>query len=156
MMSTVIVVTSMNDSRLGAKLNHASRVSTAMISTVGTNTEEILFASRPMAGLLDCAAHHFDNARQRGVAPVFGLEQKVPEVLSVPPVTVSPVFFSTGIGSPVSMDRPPGTPSTITPSTGIFRPGAREGFIEADPEMERPVPRRCDHARVFGLTNDRA
>ena len=49
---------------------------------------------------------------------------KLPDWLSVPPVTWSPGFFSTGTGSPVSIDSSTVLrPSSTTPSTGIFSPG---------------------------------
>ena len=97
-----------------------------MISTVGTNTEEILSASRPIAGLLDCARRTISIMRASAVSAPMRLawNRKVPAVLSVPPVTSSPTFFPTGIGSPVSMDSSTlEWPSMITPSTGIFSPG---------------------------------
>ena len=50
--------------------------------------------------------------------------RKLPVLFSVPPITSSPLPFSTGIGSPVSMDSSTlDCPSKITPSTGIFSPG---------------------------------
>ena len=48
----------------------------------------------------------------------------VPVPLIVPPVTRAPVSFSTGMGSPVTIDSSTELrPSTTTPSTGIFSPG---------------------------------
>src|SRR5699024_2613935 len=47
-----------------------------------------------------------------------------PSLLTEPPITSSPLYFSTGTDSPVSMDSSiADLPSTIVPSTGIFSPG---------------------------------
>ena len=49
---------------------------------------------------------------------------KDPFVLSVPETTLSPIFFCTGIGSPVTIDSSTKEdPSIMRPSTGIFAPG---------------------------------
>ena len=49
---------------------------------------------------------------------------KLPDWLMVPPLTRSPSVFSTGIGSPVSIDSSTVLrPSSTTPSTGILSPG---------------------------------
>ena len=49
---------------------------------------------------------------------------KEPEPFSVPPVTASPSVFSTGTGSPVSMDSSTALrPSITVPSMGILSPG---------------------------------
>ena len=48
---------------------------------------------------------HADDARQHGVRPVWVTRSvKLPDVFSVPPVACMPDVFSTGTGSPVSMD----------------------------------------------------
>ena len=47
-----------------------------------------------------------------------------PVPFTVPPVTWSPGTFSTGIGSPVTIDSSMAlVPSSTTPSTGTFSPG---------------------------------
>ena len=49
---------------------------------------------------------------------------KLPDWLTVPPMTGSPGSFSTGMGSPVSIDSSTVLrPSSTTPSTGILSPG---------------------------------
>ena len=49
---------------------------------------------------------------------------KLPDWLRVPPLTLSPGAFSTGTGSPVSIDSSTVLrPSCTTPSTGIWSPG---------------------------------
>jgi len=48
----------------------------------------------------------------------------LPVVFSVPPMTSSPGFLATGIGSPVSIASfTADAPSVTTPSTGTFSPG---------------------------------
>ena len=48
----------------------------------------------------------------------------LPVVLIVPPITSSPIFVETGIGSPVTIDWSTAEePSVTTPSTGIRSPG---------------------------------
>ena len=50
--------------------------------------------------------------------------RKLPEPFTVPPVTRSPVCFSTGMGSPVTSDSSIELePSTIKPSVATFSPG---------------------------------
>ena len=47
-----------------------------------------------------------------------------PDLFILAPITVLPIFFSTGILSPVSMDSSIDVlPSIISPSTGSFSPG---------------------------------
>ncbi len=51
-------------------------------------------------------------------------KRKAPVVFSVPPTTWAPALFSTGMGSPVSMDSSSqDEPSVTTPSTGTRSPG---------------------------------
>ena len=48
----------------------------------------------------------------------------LPVVFRVAPMTSSPIFLATGIGSPVSIDSSTAdAPSVTTPSTAIFSPG---------------------------------
>ena len=48
----------------------------------------------------------------------------LPVVFTVAPMTASPIFLETGIGSPVSIDSSTAeAPSVTTPSTAIFSPG---------------------------------
>src|SRR5207249_4341515 len=71
--------------------------------------------------LQGCRVAH-ENAGLGG-APVARI-RSVPDPLSVAPITVSPECFSTGTGSPVSIDSSTADdPSITTPSTGIRSPG---------------------------------
>ena len=58
-------------------------------------------------------------------APTFSAQTtKAPVVLSVAPITLSPIRLLTGSGSPVSMDSSIALlPSVTVPSTGTFSPG---------------------------------
>ena len=57
--------------------------------------------------------------------PTFvAVNSKLPCLLMVAPITVSPTFFSTGILSPVTIDSSTADcPFATVPSTGIFSPG---------------------------------
>ena len=75
-----------------------------------------------------CAAPWRPSRRSRDSmvsAPTFSARMtSVPFRLSVPPVTASPSVFSTGSGSPVSMDSSiDERPSITAPSTGTLSPG---------------------------------
>ena len=49
---------------------------------------------------------------------------KLPVLFIVPPITLAPGSFSTGIDSPVTIDSSTALrPSSTTPSTGTFSPG---------------------------------
>src|SRR6266849_9278409 len=71
-----------------------------------------------------------------------------PVVLIVAPITRSLGFFSTGIGSPVTIDSSTELmPSTTTPSAGTFSPGLTRirspGTTRSSGTSYSPV--RCDH-----------
>ena len=83
-------------------------------------------ASRSMGARDTCAWRISATMRASTLASpsVVARYRKLPVVFSVPPATVSPGFFSTGMGSPVSIDSfTKLDPSTISPSTGSFSPG---------------------------------
>ena len=83
--------------------------------------------------------------------PTFSaLMTKLPVPLSVAPVTGSPGDFSTGIGSPVTIDSSTVlVPSRTTPSTGTFSPGRTrrrspglhvlEGHVGLGPVVSHPA-----------------
>ena len=65
---------------------------------------------------------------------------KPPVPFTVPPVTRSPAAFSTGIGSPVTIDSSTALrPSSTTPSTGTFSPGRTRSRSPAMDLLERDV-----------------
>ena len=127
MISTVKVVTSTKPARgSGPKLNQARAVSTATISTDGTNTAATRSANRPSGGLLFCACRTLAMIWASTVSSPTRVawNTKVPDWFTVPPVTGSPSRLTTGRGSPVSMDSSTvDWPPMSRPSTGIFSPG---------------------------------
>ncbi len=63
---------------------------------------------------------------------------KLPDWLRVPPLTLSPGAFSTGTGSPVSIDSSTVLrPSCTTPSTGIWSPGRTRSRSPTATVLER-------------------
>ncbi len=103
-----------------------TKVSRAMPMTVGTKTAATLSARRWMGALEPWASSTMRMIWARTVSrPTRSArKRKVPVPLMVAPTTSSPGFFSTGMGSPVSMDSSTAlAPSVTTPSTGIFSPG---------------------------------
>jgi hypothetical protein len=110
----------------GPATYQATKVSVAAIRTSGTNTSLTLSASRWMGALLPCAWRTRSTMRARAVSRPTRVARitNEPLWLSVPPMTSSPDATSTGIGSPVSIDRSSvDAPPTITPSTGTRSPG---------------------------------
>ena len=95
-------------------------------TTAGTNQPETTSASRWMGARLRCASITIRTIWARSVSfPTRSARMtNDPVPLSVAPVTRSPSRFSTGTGSPVTIDSSTAdVPETATPSTGIFSPG---------------------------------
>src|SRR3989338_5982132 len=108
------------------KVSQMPRVTNEIINTIGTKIPEILSASACIGARLPCASSTILMIWARKVSePTFVvLNVKALLVLIVPVTTLSPIFFSTGIGSPVTMASSINEePSTIIPSTGILAPG---------------------------------
>ena len=73
---------------------------------------------------LGLADHPHDLGQQRFAADALGPHHEAAGAVDVPPITRSPAAFSTGIGSPVTIDSSTAlAPSSTTPSTGTFSPG---------------------------------
>ena len=127
MMSTATALTMACARRgSGPMKNHSAKVSTATPSTAGTNQPATLSASAWIGARLRCASATICTIRASIVSPPTrsARMRKLPVPLIVPPVTGSSAAFSTGIGSPVSMDSSTfDFPSSTTPSTGILSPG---------------------------------
>jgi hypothetical protein len=74
--------------------------------------------------------------------------------LTVAPMTRSPGFFSTGMGSPVIMDSSIAlAPSSTTPSTGTFSPGrtrSRSPTCTLSSATSSSVPSPRTRRAVFG------
>ena len=94
--------------------------------TNGTNTALMRSAKRWTGALLPCASSTRRTIWASAVSePTFvARNMNVPSLLMVAPMTWSPAFFSTGMGSPVSIDSSTALwPDVTTPSTGTFSPG---------------------------------
>ena len=97
-----------------------------MTTTAGTNQDATRSASRWIGARVRCASPTMRTICASSVsAPTRSARiTSVPVPLIVPPVTRAPGSFSTGMGSPVTIDSSTELrPSTTTPSTGIFSPG---------------------------------
>jgi len=85
---------------------------------------------------------------------------KLPVVLTVAPVTLSPGFFSAGRGSPVIMDSSTALrPSSTTPSTGTFSPGrtrSRSPRTISSSGMSSSVPSSRRRRARLGARSSRA
>ena len=90
----------------GPKLSHASALVMAIIMMTGTKYAEITSAKRPIGGLEFCARLTIliICASAVSLPTRVALKRIEPVLLMVPAATASPSAFSTGIGSPVSMD----------------------------------------------------
>ena len=106
--------------------HQARNVTTAMISTIGTNTEEIRSARRAIGALPDCASETSRPIWAKVVSEptrVVSMTSR-PEVLTVAPVTSSPSPTRCGTDSPVSSEVSIAlAPWRTIPSVAIFSPG---------------------------------
>ncbi|MOA22470.1 hypothetical protein D3C78_1430270 [compost metagenome] len=110
----------------GPKKNQTIKVSRAAAITAGTNQAVTWSTSAWMGNRAPWADSTMRMMRASIVsAPVWVTRSvKLPEVFRVPPVACMPGCFSTGTGSPVSMDSSTyELPSMTSPSSGIFSPG---------------------------------
>ncbi len=127
MMSTVTSATvAKMTAGAGPKSNHATNAAMAMTITTGTNTPAMRSASPWIGALPACASSTMRMIWPRAASLPTRLARKVilPVVFTVPPMTSSPGFLATGIGSPVSIDSSTAdAPSVTTPSTGMRSPG---------------------------------
>ena len=102
------------------------RVMTESPSTTGTKTEATRSANCWTGARLRCACATVAMMPERRVpAPAESTRnRKLPCRFNVPAETRDPVCFSSGSGSPVSIDSSTELhPSVIVPSAGIFSPG---------------------------------
>ena len=109
-----------------AAKNQTVNVIAAITITIGTNTLLMRSARRCTGARVPCASRIILTMRASTLlAPsVVALKRNAPVRLMVPPVTLSPAFFVTGIGSPVSIDSSTLLEPFVTaPSTGMRSPG---------------------------------
>ena len=110
----------------GPKTSQATKVSAERASTMGTKTAAMASAVFWMGALDPWACSTLRTIWLRKDASptceVFTVMRPCP--LTVPPITASPGCFSTGMGSPVTMDSSTKVaPSSATPSTATRSPG---------------------------------
>ena len=128
MISTATALTSASASR-GSGPHDAprdERDARRPATTAGTKYAAMRSASRWIGARLRCASPTIRTicASSVSLPTRSARNSSVPVPLMVPPVTRSPGAFSTGIGSPVTIDSSTALcPSTTTPSTGTFSPG---------------------------------
>ena len=107
MISTATALTSACDrAGAGPRNSQSRKVSRATPITAGTNQPVTRSTSACIGRRAPCAASTMRMMRASMVsAPVWVTRSvKLPDVFSVPPVACMPATFSTGTGSPVSMD----------------------------------------------------
>src|SRR5699024_6634272 len=79
-----------------------------------------------------------------------------PPLLTEPPITSSPLYFSTGTDSPVSIDSSIADfPSTIVPSTVTFSPGftsTRSSCFKSDNGTSCTRSFSCNLCASFGMS----
>ena len=133
-----------------------------MRSTVGTNHEATTSASRWMGARVRCASPTILTIWESSVSEPTRVAfiTKLPVPLMVPPVTFASGDFSTGIGSPLTMDSSTELlPSVTTPSVGTFSPGRTRSvsptWIPLS-SMSCSVPSAEMRRAVFGTSPSRA
>ncbi len=101
-------------------------MTTATATTAGTNQPATTSASLWIGARLRCASATIWTIWASRVSEPTRSATMIsePVPLTVAPITRSPAAFSTGIGSPVTIDSSTALePSSTTPSTGTFSPG---------------------------------
>ena len=146
----------------GPKAAQATKATAAIPTTAGTNQAATASASRCMGARLLWASATSWTMRARSVSrPTFSARMTKPPVpLRVAPVTRAPGPFSTGIGSPVTIDSSTAlVPSRTTPSTGTFSPGRtrrRSPGRTSSRGTSASLPSSASRRAVFGARPRRA
>ena len=144
-----------------------------MPRTASTNQRATRSASRCIGARLRCACATICTICASTVSePILSARMtRLPVPLIVAPIRCAPAVFSTGIGSPVSIDSSTlDRPSVTTPSTGTFSPGRtrsvsptctslrgmsssvlsarmRRAVFGCNPSSERMAAEVCERAR---------
>lgn len=127
MMRTATALTIAWASRgLGPQTAHPANASTATTRTAGTKYRATRLTSRSTGARVRWASPTMRTIRASSVSsPIFSTRTSSPPVpFTVPPTTAAPGPFSTGIGSPDTIDSSTAlVPSSTAPSAGTFSPG---------------------------------
>jgi hypothetical protein len=146
----------------GPQNAHTTKVIMATPMTAGTNQAATTSASRCIGARLRCASLTIRTICDNIVsAPVrVTCMMKLPVPLTVPPITASPLRFSTGIASPLIIDSSIELwPSTISPSTGSFSPGltrSRSPGWSASSDTSSSLPSRAIRFAFGGASSSSA
>ena len=146
----------------GPKIDHAANEVIATSTTPGTNQLDTLSASFWIGARERCASATICTIRASTVSlPTRSARMtKLPVVLTVAPVTLSPVDFSTGSGSPLIIDSSTLLcPSITTPSTGTFSPGrtrSRSPGLTTSSGMSASDPSSRTSRACFGARSSSA
>ncbi len=140
----------------GPTTAHVAKATAATATTAGTNHAATASARRWTFARLRCASATSWTIRASRVSfPTFSARiTKPPVPLTVEPVTRAPGPFSTGTGSPVSIDSSTlEAPSRTTPSTGTFSPGrtrSRSPGRTSSSGTSLSLPSSASRRAVFG------
>ena len=110
----------------GPKSAQTTNVNAATTMTARTKYADTVSTSRWIGARVRCASLTIRTiwASKVSLPTRCASNTALPVPFTVPPVTLLPLDFSTGIGSPVIIDSSiEVAPSTTTPSTGTFSPG---------------------------------
>ncbi len=146
----------------GPTLPQTMNVITAVITTAGTNQPATTSASRWIGARLRCASATMCTICESTVSsPTFvATMMKLPVPFTVPPITVSPGPFSTGIGSPLIIDSSTLLPPSCTsPSTGTLSPGRtrkRSPLATSSRDTSSSLPSSAIRRAVGGASSSSA
>ena len=126
--TATVIISAFITAGSGARNDHTAKTTTATIRTTGTKSAVTLSTRCSIGARDDCACWTIltipANIVSRPTAEATNWTAPVP--LTVPVNRPSPGCFSTGTGSPVSIDSSMAVvPSEISPSTGTRSPGRR-------------------------------
>ncbi len=146
----------------GPNVAHDAKAMSAAAITVGTNQPATWSARRWIGARLRCACATICTIRASSVSrPILSARMtKLPDLLSVPPMTWAPSSFVTGMDSPVTMDSSSAErPSSSTPSTGTLSPGRTRNLsptATASSEISSSLPSSCTRRAVLGARSSSA
>ena len=138
-----------------------TKAATAIATTAGTNQAATMSATRWMGARLRWASPTSLTIRARSVsAPTRSARiTREPVPFTVPPTRPAPGVFSTGIGSPLTMDSSTAlAPSRTIPSTGTRSPGRtrrRSPSFTSDVGISFSLPSPATSLEVSGASSRR-